>query len=109
MDNAVKVWQAAPPPLRLLRGHTGPVTSMVISRDGSRLLSGTGGYDSAIRCWDAATGRQLKLFQQSGLVWNVKFLPDGHHVLSAGGGTSQGGKPSAGGEDFPIRVWALDG
>jgi WD40 repeat protein len=103
LDHTVKIWQGLPQPVRLLRGHTGPVANMVISHDGRRLLSGNG----TVRWWDTATGQQRKLFRQSGFVKAVKFSPDGRYALSAGGGRNDNGNYVPSGNDFPIHVWSL--
>ncbi|MGH7222733.1 MAG: WD40 repeat domain-containing protein, partial [Gemmataceae bacterium] len=91
--------------LRTFQGHAGGVNSVDVSPDGRGILSG--GNDGTVRCWDVATGRQQKIFRQSGYVCTVKFLPGGRHAVSAGGGRNAGGKPVAGGNDFPIHVWSL--
>src|SRR5262249_5328674 len=93
LDGTVKVWQALPGPMRLLRGHTGPVVSLVISRDGTRLLSGSGwpqGAKSA-RVWDFQTGKELHVFRaqrqtdkEPTQIHAVGLSPDGKRAVSAG-------------------------
>jgi WD40 repeat protein len=41
--------------LRTLKGHTLPVSSVAISSDGRRIVSGS--EDRTVKVWDAATGR----------------------------------------------------
>ena len=63
------------------RGHTSSVTSLAVSRDGSRVVSG--GSDAALRLWDAATGREIRTFLgHEGIVTSVAISPDGKTVLS---------------------------
>jgi WD40 repeat protein/tetratricopeptide (TPR) repeat protein len=53
----VKVWDARTGQEELtLRGHTGLVSSVCFSSDGSRLA--TAGSDEMVRVWDAQTGRE---------------------------------------------------
>jgi len=40
-----------------LRGHTGDTLSVAISRDGTRIVSGSG--DNLVKIWDAATGAEV--------------------------------------------------
>lgn len=70
--------------------HAGQVTSVASSRDG-RLLA-TGGYDEAIRVWQASSGKALFRFalQRSHAPWpdSVAFSPDG--ALLAGSKSGEG-------------------
>jgi WD40 repeat protein/beta-lactamase regulating signal transducer with metallopeptidase domain len=103
----VELWDVESGKLvRTFKGHAGGVTCVDVSRDGRSILSG--GYDGTVRCWDVASGQQRKLFRQPGFVRAVKFSPDGRYAISAGGGRREGDKHVRGGDDFPIRVWALD-
>jgi WD40 repeat protein/tRNA A-37 threonylcarbamoyl transferase component Bud32 len=80
-----------------LRGHTDYVTCVCFSPDG-RLLS-SGGMDTKVKVWDAATGRELRTLKgYASEVAGVCFSPDGKRL--AAGNTSymkQGG----------IKVWDL--
>jgi WD40 repeat protein len=63
-------------------GHA--VTTVVVSADGKRLL--TGGYDKALRLWDADTGKELRGFEgHTDAIQAVALSPDGKRVLSASG------------------------
>ncbi len=64
-------------------GHTAPIKSLAISRDGSRLLSGS--EDSTVRLWETATGRELLCLKLTFQVSSAIFSPDEHRVAVAGG------------------------
>ena len=63
-------------------GHSAPVTSLAISSDGSRLLSGS--EDGTARLWDSSTGREVLRLDGSGLpVTSVGFSPDQSRAIAA--------------------------
>jgi WD40 repeat protein/serine/threonine protein kinase/lipopolysaccharide biosynthesis regulator YciM len=80
-----------------LYGHSGPVTSVAFSPEGTRIVTGGGDQSTPFeaKVWDARTG--LHLFDLQGLPANVRrgwgnvvvvclaFSPDGKRILSAGG------------------------
>ena len=67
--------------VRTLKGHSGSVSSVAFSPDGSYALSGSG--DRTIRLWEIATGKELRRFEEhSDIVSTVVFSPDGRYVLS---------------------------
>jgi WD40 repeat protein len=43
---------------RTLRGHSGLVRSLAYSPDGKHIVSGS--YDSTVKVWNAATGKQVR-------------------------------------------------
>jgi WD40 repeat protein len=69
------------------------VTTVVVSADGKRLL--TGGYGKkALRLWDADTGKELRVFEgHTGAIRAVALSPDGKRVLSGSN------------EDGTVRLW----
>ena len=76
---------------RLFEGHTAPVSSVIYSRDGRLLLSGS--YDGTLRAWEARTGRDLHVFHgHTGKVRGVALSADSQIALSAS-------------EDRTARVW----
>jgi len=81
------------PELILQSGHSFKVDAMAFSPDG-RLIA-TGGVDTAIKIWDAATGRVLRTLEgHHGGVKAVAFSPDGRRLAS-------------GGNDGRIRFWEI--
>jgi WD40 repeat protein len=69
--------------LHALEGHTNQISSVALSPDGSRLVSGS--FDRSVRLWEVETGRQLALIgQHPQFVLGVAFSPDGSRVASIG-------------------------
>jgi WD40 repeat protein len=78
-----------------LYGHTGPVTSVAYSTDGTRIVTGGGNQNQPgeVKVWDARTGTLL--LDLKGLpgertggtypVTSVSFSPDGTRLLTTGG------------------------
>jgi len=65
-------------------GHGGPVRTLALSPDGSRLLSG--GFDYSVRLWEFGTQSELAVLQGHDAPVNiVTFLSDGKHALTGGG------------------------
>ncbi len=55
-----------------LQGHTGPVKSVVVSKDDKRVESG--GEDKTVCMWDAQTGKELRVFSgHSGYVTTFSY------------------------------------
>lgn len=67
----------------VLRGHTGRVDSVLFSRDGSRLISGSNYPDNTARLWDAVTGQSLVVLAgHKNAIWGVAFSPDGRRAVT---------------------------
>ena len=65
---------------RTLAGHTGTITSIAITPDSKRIVSGS--LDESIRVWDLDTGECLRVLYQGAGVRTVSITSDGGKVLS---------------------------
>ena len=66
-----------------LRGHTAYVRIVTFSPDGKFIA--TCSYDGTARLWDAATGKQIRLFQHSSRVMSLAYSPN-NELLACGDG-----------------------
>lgn len=79
------------PCMQTLEGHTSLVSSVALSHDGRRLVSGSD--DKTVRVWDAETGAlQRTLEGHTGSVGSVALSHDGQRLAS-------------GSYDKTVRVW----
>jgi hypothetical protein len=70
--------------VRTLAGHTGGVKACAFSPDGARVVSASGFPDTALKLWDAETGREIRTLEgHTDLVYACAFSPDGARVVSA--------------------------
>jgi len=76
-----------------LRGHSGTVSSIAFSSDGSKIV--TASEDGTARVWSSATGEQLASFAGGGSVRRATFSIDGRRVLTCS-------------DDRKERVWELE-
>ncbi len=86
-------------PLLELKGHTGYVTSVAFSPDGTRIVTGGGEFNKAgeVKVWDAATGKSLlELKGHTSPVSSVAFSPDGTRIVTGGGEYNKAGE---------VKVW----
>src|SRR5262249_34066690 len=68
--------------LPVLAGHDSYVYPVAYSPDGHWIASG--GWDKAIRLWDAATGETCATLPHPGIVAALAFTPDGTRLVSGG-------------------------
>ncbi|KAJ2920033.1 hypothetical protein MD484_g254, partial [Candolleomyces efflorescens] len=75
-----------------LQGHSGTVSSVAISRDGKRIVSGS--WDNTIRIWDMEKGEQVgsSLRGHDDWIRSVAISPNGELIVS-------------GSDDKTVRVW----
>jgi WD domain, G-beta repeat len=71
-----------------LKGHSGLVTSVSFSPDGTRIV--TSSSDDTAKLWDAQTGTELLVLKLKGPggLWSAWFSPDGTRIVT--NGTSEG-------------------
>lgn len=89
-DRTVRLWDVASGrELRRFEGHTGEVTAVAFSADGSRVVSG----DRVLRLWDVKTGRALRRFEgHTDKVRALTISADGKFIVS-------------GSNDGTVRLW----
>lgn len=86
-DKVARVWDAVTGRLiASLEGNTAAVYALAFSPDGKAVL--TGGEDASLRLYDAASGRQARLFKpyNGGRVHAVAFLLGGKLAVAGGEG-----------------------
>jgi WD40 repeat protein len=87
-DHAVRVWDLATgkPRLDFRDSHTDRVHSAAFSPDGRQVLTGAG--DGTARLWDAATAKQLRVFnlekKDRAVVTAAAFSPDRKWIAAGG-------------------------
>lgn len=67
----------------ILNGHTARITSIAITPDGKKAISGS--LDSTVRIWDLKTCTQLLNHTDGSQQISVAVTPDGKHAISASG------------------------
>ena len=98
-DNTIRVWNLpgtpvegaekkdgdpaadAAQPVREIKGHGGPITSLAAVGDGTQLVSGS--QDSTVRIWTVATGAAARSMSHGGPVTSVAVRVDGQRIASA--------------------------
>jgi WD40 repeat protein len=88
--------------VRRFEGHKGQVSTLALSADGKRLLSG--GLDATIRVWSVETGKELhQVAGLKGSVWGLALSRDGKLAyFSVGMNIIPNLTPAT---DFTIQVW----
>lgn len=74
----------------VMKGHRGPIISLIFNEDGSRLI--TGGADSTIRIWDMQSGEHLITLKaaEGSEVYQVALSPDEDRIASYARGEGPG-------------------
>jgi RNA polymerase sigma factor (sigma-70 family) len=71
-----------------LMGHTDEITGLAFSPDSRMIATAAGNFwhrkDRSVRVWDAATGRELRVFDNPDGADSVAYLPDGRRVVTVG-------------------------
>jgi WD40 repeat protein len=80
------------PVKQILSGHTGPVRTVTVSRNGARVVSGSD--DGTVRVWDLATGQDIVLTGHTDWVRAIAVSRNGARLVS-------------GSDDGTVRVWDL--
>lgn len=93
--SALRLWDLESGQLvRRFEGHTAGVTSLALSTDGRRAL--TGSYDATVRLWDVETGQEIRRLEgHPGWVVSVALAADGRQAVS-------------GGQDAVVRLWDVE-
>ncbi|WZZ10991.1 hypothetical protein YC2023_096912 [Brassica napus] len=92
-DKTVKVWNLSNCKLRsTLAGHSGYVSTVAVSPDGS--LCASGGKDGVVLLWDLAEGKKLYSLEASSVIHALCFSPNRYWLCAA---TEQG-----------IKIWDLE-
>ncbi len=81
-DRTVRIWdETLAQPVRVLEGHSAPVTAVAFYPDGKRLASGS--WDNTLKVWNVETGREaFSLKGDSSVVYAVALSPDGRRIAS---------------------------
>jgi len=76
----------APDVVGVLKGHTDTIAAVAVSPDGT--LIATGSFDKSVRLWDAATGKELRVYGgdkgHTAQVLSVAFSLQGDQLVSGG-------------------------
>jgi hypothetical protein len=70
-----------------LQGHTGEVSSVAVTPDGRRII--TGSVDGTAMVWDATSGRELRKLKGETGIRSIALTPDGKQLVTGGWATAQ--------------------
>ena len=74
-DRTIRVWPSGDDAPLVLRGHTDEVSTVVVTADGSKVLSAS--QDGTLRLWDSRTGAELAVLQTESELYDVALSRDG--------------------------------
>ena len=66
--------------IRTLEGHTGGVSAVAVTPDGSRAVSAS--YDSTLKVWDLETGEILSTFSGDSPIYACAVSPNGKTIVA---------------------------
>ena len=108
-DNRARVWDAETGRLlAVLAGHSRPVGSASLTRDGRSLVTSSGGE---VRVWRVEGGAAAVLRGHLSYVTSARFSPDGRSIITAdvGGGTVRVWQAETGRQSSVLRPRDLPG
>lgn len=92
-DNLINIWRKNPKLVYTLTEHNGKVTTIAISKDCKRLVSGS--EDKTIKIWNLQTGHLVKTLEgHIGKINCLAISPDNHIIASAS-------------NDKTVKIWDL--
>jgi WD40 repeat protein len=101
-----ETYNPLPACIAVLEGHMAPVTSVALSADGRRLISGSD--DTTLRVWDTGSGECLRVLEgHTSEIKHIAAAADGRRVVSATGHTGDFDEVTAQ-DDTSVRVWDAD-
>lgn len=95
IDRTIRLWDVATGKHKMtLTSHTGWITTLAFSPDGTLLASAS--TDGSVRLWDTVTGKhKITLNDHKFQVFSVVFSPDSKRLVSRG-------------HDATVRLWDAD-
>ncbi len=80
-DKTVQLWTIADGNLKSTLNHVGPITSLALSKDGTRLAAAS---DKTVKIWSVADGKELAALVNPAEVKGLGLLADGSRLVIAG-------------------------
>jgi len=91
-EGEIKIWDAKTgKEIRSIKGHSDPIESLALSKDGKFLASA--GDDQTVKIWDLASGKDIQTLKgHTGVIHAVVFSSDGKKLATAG-------------DDKTVKIW----